>query len=201
MSDANPQVVVIAGPNGAGKSTLAPFLLSDRFGPMEFINADTIAQGLSAFRPESVAVEAGRVMLRRMRALASRRASFAFETTLATRSYAPWLSKLRGQGYEVHLLFLWLRSADLAVQRVRERVRFGGHDVREVVVRRRYLKGALNFSHLYRALSDAWVIYDNSSASAPAVLVASGEGGTITVFDEAVWREFERLEHELGTQD
>jgi predicted ABC-type ATPase len=201
MDEPDPQLVVIAGPNGAGKSTLAPSLLRDRFGPVEFVNADTIAQGLSAFRPESVAVEADRVMLRRLRSMSSRRESFAFETTLASRSYAPWLAELRGQGYEVHLLFLWLRSAELAVQRVHERVRLGGHDVQDVVIRRRYLRGARNFFRLYRALSDAWVIYDNSNV-ATSVAIASGSiDGAVTVFDEIAWQEFTRLNDENSAPD
>lgn len=114
MSEANPQVIVIAWPNGAGKSTLAPYLLRDTFGLLEFVNADSIALGLSAFRPEGESPEAGRVMLRRLRELSAARASFAFETTLSTRSYAPWIAGLKGSGYNFHLTFLWLRSPDLA---------------------------------------------------------------------------------------
>jgi predicted ABC-type ATPase len=93
MSDAKPQIVIIAGPNGAGKSTLAPALLRDTFGLLEFVNADTISAGLSAFNAESVALDAGRVMLTRLRELAARKQSFAFETTLATRSYATWIGR------------------------------------------------------------------------------------------------------------
>jgi predicted ABC-type ATPase len=126
---AKPHVIVVAGPNGAGKSTAAPRLLRDALSVREFVNADTIAAGLSAFRPESVAIAAGRIMLARMRVLAAAREDFAFETTLASRSFAPWLAGLQSGGYHVHLLFLWLRSPELAVSRVAERVRLGGHDV------------------------------------------------------------------------
>ena len=129
MDESAPQVIVIAGPNGAGKSTLAPFLLRDAFGPMQFVNADAIALGLSAFRPETAAFEAGRAMLKRLHDLTRQQESFAFESTLAGRAYAQWLESLRGQGYGFHLIFLSLCSPDLAVQRVRERVRAGGHDV------------------------------------------------------------------------
>ncbi|HBB95214.1 MAG TPA: hypothetical protein DC054_07465 [Blastocatellia bacterium] len=93
MSETNPQIIVIAGPNGAGKTSLAPFLLQDRYGEFPFVNADAIASGLSAFEPESVAIEAGRLMLNRLHELSERRESFAFESTLAARSYAPWLSR------------------------------------------------------------------------------------------------------------
>ena len=115
----------------------------------EFVNADAIAAGLSAFRPESVAIAAGRIMLRRMRALAAARENFAFETTLASRSFAAWLPKLQGGGYRLHLLFLWLRSPELAVSRVAGRERLGGHDVAEAVVRRRYRAGLQNLFRLY----------------------------------------------------
>ena len=184
---ASPTVVLIGGPNGAGKSTLAPVLLRDTAGIVEFVNADTIAHGLSAFRPEAVAFEAGRVMLERLKDLASRGADFAFESTLATRSYAPWIAGLRDRGYTFRLLFLWLRSPDLAVERVRERVRLGGHDVAEEVVRRRYDAGLRNFHALYRPLADRWWVYDNSEPG-EMPLVAAGADATITVNRPDVWR-------------
>ena len=108
-----PLVIVIAGPNGAGKSTTAPWLLRDALQVSEFVNADAIAGGLSAFRPDSVAIPAGRAMLERMQHLADAQTNFAFETTLASRSFAPWLARLKRSGYQVHVLFLWLESADL----------------------------------------------------------------------------------------
>jgi predicted ABC-type ATPase len=174
MSDAKPQVVIIAGPNGAGKSTLAPFLLRDTFGLLEFVNADTISAGLSAFNAEAVALDAGRVMLKRLRELAANKQSFAFESTLATRSYAPWINFLASGGYEFQLLFLWLSTAELAIQRVAERVRNGGHSVSEEVVRRRYNRGLDNLFELYLPLAKTWAVYDNSGAGSP-LLIASGE--------------------------
>jgi len=136
MSDEQPQVIIIAGPNGAGKTTLAPFLLRDRFRTSAFVNADAIASGLSAFEPENVAIEAGRIMLRRLHELSEQSQSFAFETTLAARSYAPWIKRLRSSGYEMHLLFICLRSVELAIERVAERVRRGGHIIPEPEIRR-----------------------------------------------------------------
>src|SRR4051794_1830916 len=126
MAEDAPTVIILAGPNGAGKTTAARTLLAETLHLMTFVNADVIAQGLSGFDPESMAVEAGRIMLQRLHALADRRASFAFETTLAGRSYARWLRSLRGTGYTVHLVYFWLASPDLAVARVAERVRTGG---------------------------------------------------------------------------
>ncbi|MBC7930909.1 MAG: zeta toxin family protein [Rubrivivax sp.] len=196
MPERLPKLIAISGPNGAGKSTLAPFLLRDAYGSTEFVNADTIAQGLSAFSPETVAFEAGRIMLRRLRDLAERRISFAFETTLASRSYAPWIAGLLEQGYEFNLMFLWLRSPDLAVQRVKERVRAGGHDVPEQIVRRRYFKGINNFFRLYQALADSWGMYDNSNGGSPQ-LIAKGSGGNIAkIYDEEAWQLFTRQANE-----
>ncbi len=116
-----PQVIVIAGPNGAGKTTLAPFLLRDTLNVREYVNADPIALGLSGFDPSSVALTAGRIMLKRMHELARQKKSFAFESTLAARSYAGWLEGLGAEGYSFQLLFLWLQSPELVVQRVLER--------------------------------------------------------------------------------
>ena len=151
-----PLVVVIAGPNGAGKSTAASRLLQEALTGSEFVNADPIAAGLSAFRPDSVAIGAGRVMLARLKALARARADFAFETTLASRSFAPWLTRLRASGYRVHLAFLSLPAADLAVARVAERVSQGGHDVPEGVMQRRFEAGLGNFVAVYQRIADTW---------------------------------------------
>ncbi|PYS23321.1 MAG: Zeta toxin family protein [Acidobacteria bacterium] len=173
MSEMSPQVIIISGPNGAGKTSLAPFLLQDRYAEFPFVNADAIASGLSAFEPETVAIEAGRVMLARLHELSGRRENFVFESTLAARSYAPWLSRLRQEGYEVHLLFVWLRSVDLAIERVAERVRRGGHAIPSHELRRRYRRGVHNLFELYIPLADTWAIYDNSEEDR-AALVATG---------------------------
>jgi predicted ABC-type ATPase len=183
-----PHVIVVAGPNGAGKSTAAPRLLRDTLAVTEFVNADVIARGLSAFRPETVAVAAGRIMLARMRELGEAGKSFAFETTLASRSIASRLATLKHRGYRADLLFLWLKSADLAVQRVAERVRSGGHDVPEGVVRRRYDAGLRNLFAIYLPLADSWQVFDNSRVRGPRLL-ASGRGSRARfVADSALWR-------------
>lgn len=188
MSD--PLVIAIAGPNGAGKTTLAPYLIRDEYGLVEYVNADSIAHGLAAFGPESVAFEAGRIMLRRIRSLAGQHASFAFETTLASRSYARLVKTLHADGYEFHLIYLWLGSAELAVQRVRERVRRGGHDVAEDVIRRRYAKGVRNFFGAYMALADTWGIYDNSSSGVPVQIAIKNRGTAPTILREDLWQRF-----------
>lgn len=188
MGGSSPQVVIIAGPNGAGKSTLAPFLLRDTFGLLEFVNADTISAGLSAFNAEAVALDAGRVMLTRLRELATNKQSFAFESTLATRSYASWLSRLKRAGYEFHLLFLWLSSPELAIQRVSDRVHRGGHPVRESIVRRRYGRGLNNLFELYSPLADTWAVYDNSGNGSPLLVAVGEHQRTVGVIRPDLWQ-------------
>lgn len=187
-----PSVIILAGPNGAGKSTTAPLLLKGTLGVTEFVNADTIAQGLSAFEPNRTAMAAGRIMLGRLDELARQQVSFAFETTLASRSFAPWISELSRQGYLFHLLFLWLPSADMAVARVTERVRMGGHAVDEETIRRRYNRGLKNFFELYQPLAATWRMYDNSQLPEPR-LVAQGEREMITrIHQENTWTRIEQ---------
>jgi predicted ABC-type ATPase len=186
MSEPRPSVVILAGPNGAGKSTAAPALLQDALGVDEFVNADIIARGLSASDPGSVEFAAGRVMRTRLRNLGEQRVSFAFETTLASRSFAPWLVSLGASGYEIHLVFLWLPSADFAIARVAERVRAGGHDVPAAIVRRRYAAGLRNFFRLYEPLVSTWTLYD-SSGPEPRLVADRLESEPERIYDEGVW--------------
>lgn len=182
-----PQLVLIAGPNGAGKSTLAPMLLKEKFGSIEFVNADSIAQGLSAFQPDTVAMEAARLMLKRLHLLANENKDFAFESTLASKSYAHWIEELQRKGYRFYLIFLWLDSSKLAVERVHERVRAGGHDVLEAVIRRRYNRGIQNFFNLYLPLANTWAIYDNS-AKKPLLIASGGKEQTTEIYKKQLWR-------------
>lgn len=188
MPHANqPLVVVIAGPNGAGKSTTAPRLLQEALAVTEFVNADAIALGLSAFRPEGAALPAARAMLSRIKALARDRATFAFETTLASRSFAPWLAELRAGGYLVHVLFLSLPNPDLAVARVAERVRASGHDVPEAVIRRRYVAGLRAFFGVYSTVADSWQLLDNAERGNPTLIASRSAGQPAHIVDQAAW--------------
>jgi len=184
MSVKAPSVILLAGPNGAGKTTAAPTLLRGVLGVVEFVNADTIAQGLAGFDPERAAIPAGKIMLKRLDELASRHASFAFESTLASRTFAPWLRKRIADGYNFHLVYLWLPNADFAVDRVADRVRMGGHSVPESTVRRRYSNGLRNFFQLYQPLATAWQMYDNSSPTRMR-LIAAGQSAIIDVVEDA----------------
>ncbi len=190
MADSKPIVVVLAGPNGSGKTTAAPKVLRDRLHVSEFVNADTIARGLSEFNVASVAFDAGRIMLRRLDQLAEQRADFAFETTLSSRTFAPFLRGLIDSGYDAQLEFFWVPSPDLNILRVADRVRRGGHFVPEADIRRRYVRGISNFFNLYRRLSLSWEFYDNRGRE-PA-LVARGFSMTAPeIAQPTLWAELE----------
>jgi predicted ABC-type ATPase len=160
-----PRVVVIAGPNGAGKSTIAPVLLQEVLEIETFVNADTIAKGLSGFAPEKVAIQGGKIMLEHLHRLASQHESFAFETTLASRSFAPFLHNLKKDGYIISIFFLFLESPELAINRVAKRVLAGGHTISEDAVRRRYGLGLKNLEQFYKLLADNWSVWNTSTLS------------------------------------
>ena len=172
---ARPDVVVIAGPNGAGKTSSSNVILPQFLAVRHFVNADVIAAGLSRFDPGSVAIAAGRLMLMRIEELASRRQSFAFETTLASRFFAVLLRRLASEGYGVHVIYLWLPDPELAIARVAGRVRRGGQHVPSEIVRRRYWAGLRNFFALYQPIADTWRFYNNGGDE--PVLIASGAEG------------------------
>ncbi len=153
---------IIAGCNGAGKTTASMTILPKSFLVKEFVNADEIAKGLSPFHPEGVAIEAGRLMLERIKFLLGKGESFSIETTLATRSYVQLVRKAHELGYMVHLIYFWLESPQLAVDRVAERVHKGGHHIPQDVILRRYTKGINNLFKLFMCEVDIWAMYDNS---------------------------------------
>jgi predicted ABC-type ATPase len=182
-----PNVIVLVGPNGAGKSTISNSLIRVQFGCAHYVNADTIARGLSAFDVESMALKAGRIMLQHLHELAEARADFAFETTLASKTFAPWIAELKAAGYQFHLVFLWLSSAEVAINRVRCRVREGGHNIPEETIRRRYERGVENFFRLFRPLANSWSLYDHSDPK-KSRLIAEKCDTIETVHDPALWQ-------------
>ncbi|MDL2274875.1 zeta toxin family protein [Desulfosarcina sp. OttesenSCG-928-G10] len=169
-----PYTVILAGPNGAGKSTTAPALLRDTLAVEEFVNADVIARGLSAFAPDKAALRAGRIMLHRLDALAAKKVNFAFETTLAARAFVPWIHSMQTAGYKIHLLFLALPDEKMAMQRVAARVNLGGHNIPQPVIARRFHAGLFNLFQRYLPIVSSWEIYNNAVFRAP-VLIAKGE--------------------------
>ncbi len=191
MVESVPRVVVLAGPNGAGKTTASHSLLAETLHLLTFVNADVIARGLAGFDPASAAVEAGRIMLERLHTLAARRADFAFETTLAARTLAGWLRDLRQTGYAVHLVYFWLESADLAVGRVAQRVRLGGHAVPEATIRQRYRRSVENLFRLYLPAVSTWRVYDNSRAEMYQLIAEGDALGGVLIHEEAKWRQMQ----------
>lgn len=187
---AAPTVYVIAGPNGAGKTTFATEFLPKVIDCPQFLNADLIAAGLSPLAPESQNLRAGRLLLERFHELAFQRSDFGFETTLSGRTYWRLLSGLRKSGYRILAFFLWLPSAELAVARVANRVRQGGHDVPESDIRRRFVSGLANFTGRYQSLFDEWWIY-NAAVFPPRVIVRNS-GETEEIVDTAAYEVLQR---------
>ena len=174
-------------PNGVGKTTFARKFLPIYADCKNFINADLIAQGVSPFSPESVAIHAGRLMLDEIQLSMHRGVDFGFETTLSGRSHLGMIRRLKEHDYEVHIFYLWVPSVELTLARIKERVLRGGHDVAEGVVRRRFERSVTNFLTLYRSLADTWVLFDNS---APALsIVASEEKGKLLVVEQKRYNE------------
>ena len=178
---------LLAGCNGAGKTTAAFTLLPGLLECREFVNADEIARGLSPFQPETVSIQAGRLMLARLQELLGAGETFALETTLATRHYLRFIAKAQEQGYLVRLVFFWLNSTDLAVERVAARVREGGHNIPESTIRRRYEGGLRQFFGAYRTAVDDWLLFDNSDG--PGRLIAQGNVTGTTVIDADIWQQ------------
>jgi len=183
---------VIAGPNGAGKTTFANAFLPDFVDCREFLNADLIAAGLSPFAPESQDFRAGRLLIDRIKELVREKQDFALETTLSGRGYLRKFREIKKSGYRIMLFFLWLPNADLAVARVKNRVRQGGHNVPESIVRRRYKTGIQNFFHLYQSEVDAWWIYDASRL--PPIVIVKEEEDKFLPYDGKL---FQRIKQKI----
>jgi predicted ABC-type ATPase len=179
------RIYVIAGPNGAGKTTASQSLLPVLLDCQEFVNADEIAKALSPFKPESVALEAGRIMLSRINHLLEAGETFAFETTLATKSYKNLLLKAKAKGYETFLIFIYLNSPNLAIQRVKTRVIEGGHNIPQDTIIRRYSNGLKNFFQIYLETVDEWIFIDNSR-NEPKI-VAEGNSLNNNILDKEIW--------------
>jgi predicted ABC-type ATPase len=158
----NKNLYVIAGCNGAGKTTASYTILPEIIECKEFVNADEIAKGLSPFQPEKVAFEAGRIMIHRINDLINENESFGFETTLATKSYKNKIINAQKLNYNITLLFFWLNNVELAIERVKTRVKEGGHNIPENVIKRRYVNGIKNLFDIYLPIVDGALIYDNS---------------------------------------
>lgn len=163
---------IIAGCNGAGKTTASLTMLPEIWKCSEFVNADAIAKGLSPFKPETMAFPAGRIMLKRIDHLIEGDSSFSIETTLSTRSYAKLVERAHSKGFSVQLLFFWLPTTEMAIERVKQRVLEGGHNIPTDVIVRRYYGGIDNLFNIYMDIVDSWMLVDNFSV--PRKIIASG---------------------------
>jgi predicted ABC-type ATPase len=186
MADKN--LYIIAGCNGAGKTTASFTILPEIINCHEFVNADEIAKGLSPFQPEKVSVEAGRIMLNRINDLLNQSKSFAFETTLSTRSYKNKILEAQQNDYTVTLLFFWLQNIELAKERVKIRVSEGGHNIEPDVIERRYKKGINNLFEIYLPIVDGALIYDNSKGE-PDLLAQKNINKPLSIINETKFNE------------
>jgi len=188
------ELFIIAGPNGAGKTTAAFTLLPDFIGIDEYVNADSLAHALSPFHADAVAIQAGRLMLDRIHDLVRQQKSFAFETTLASKSFVRLVEACKRDGYKTNLVFLWLHSAELAVNRVKLRVEQGGHFIPFETIKRRYERGLFNFLNLYIPLIDEWALYDNSDNS-PDLICEQPFNEAINIANAELWNKLKKKYH------
>lgn len=187
--------MVIAGPNGSGKTTTASSLIPNSTVLYEFINADEIARGLAPMHPESMSLTASKLMIKRLRELLVANNSFAFETTASGTNYLKYLKEAQINGYEVHLIFLWLSSPELAVKRVARRVSQGGHHIPEETIRRRYYAGIKNLVRHYLPLSNTALILDNSIAEMNKIVVQKSSAAALEIKEPSIWKEIEEAAH------
>ena len=185
----HPNLYIIAGPNGAGKTTASYNLLPEILHCTNFVNADEIARGLSPFAPETVAIQAGRIMLERIEELLPQGVDFAIETTLATRSYVQLVRRAQALGYKVHLIFFFLENEEQAIQRVAQRVSNGGHNIPEDDIRRRFKRGIYNLIHLYMPICDSVLVFNNVKTPAKLVARTTNQNDDIELIDPEMWNQ------------
>lgn len=181
-----PTIYIIAGPNGAGKTTASSILLPKFLNCREFVNADSIASGLSPFQPETVSIHAARIMLTRIKELINEKANFAFETTLTTKSYINILETAKEKNYKIILFYFWINSVELALERIADRVKNGGHDIPEEVVRRRYTRSLDNLVNLFFPITDYWFILNNSE-NKPKLIAEGRLKNNKIIYDKDKW--------------
>lgn len=188
-------VYIIAGPNGSGKTTFAKKFLPDYAKCPNFVNADLIAQGLSPFSPRLAAMKAGRLVLEQIHGLAEKNLDFAFETTLAGKSYLSFLVGLKNKNYSIHLFFLWVPNPELALARIKERVADGGHDVPVADVRRRFHRGIYNLFKFYKPILDSWMLFNNSGTT--PTLIAEERERKLSIIDKDLFGRITKIEVNL----
>lgn len=190
-----PRLYIISGCNGAGKTTASYSLLPEMLDCREFVNSDEFAKGLSPFDPSKASIQASRYMIMKIRYLLKRQMDFAVETTLATRTLMKTVKMAQDAGYTVTLLYFWLSSPELAVERVRARVEAGGHNIPEETIRRRYSVGIYYFFNSYAPVCERWILADNSQI--PFRVIAEGSKNDImNIKDEATYAKIKAIADE-----
>lgn len=191
----SPKLYIISGCNGAGKTTASYSLLPEMLDCREFVNSDEFAKGLSPFDPSKAAIQASKYMITKIRYLLKKQKDFAVETTLATRTLMKTVKMAQQAGYTVTLLYFWLNSPELAVERVRARVETGGHDIPEDTIRRRYSVGIYYFFNAYAPICERWILADNSQI--PFRVIAEGsKNDVVNIKDEAVFQKIKAIADE-----
>ncbi len=188
-----PKLYIISGCNGSGKTTASYTLLPDLLNCREFVNSDEFAKSFSPFDPGAASVTASRYMLMKINYLLDRKADFAVETTLATRSLLQIVLQAQKLGYESTVLYFWLNSPELAIERVRDRVVSGGHNIPDAVVRRRYVMGLQYLFDVYIPVIDRWILADNSKP--PFSVVAEGSRDVIYIKDNEKYQQIRHIAH------
>ena len=181
-----PNLYILAGCNGAGKTTASHTILPEILHCQEFVNADNIAAGISPLNPEEAAIEAGRIMLKRIDELLLEGADFAFETTLSTKTFVAFIKEAQSKGYKVTLLYFWLESPEMAYQRVAARVSKGGHNIPVDVIERRYYRGIKNLFGLYIPICDRWIVVNNIGEH-PETVAKGGADFEKTILNNDIW--------------
>ncbi|MGA2252660.1 zeta toxin family protein [Terracidiphilus sp.] len=185
-------IVILGEPSGAGKTTAARALLRDALQGIVFLNADEIARQISPYDPDSAALTAGRVFIKRMRDLVRRGSSFAFETTCSGKSYIRLLAQCKQDGWRITLFYFWLPSPEYSIERVARRVLQGGHHIPTDVIYRRYKAGISNMRHLYLPLADEAEIFDNSDKER-RLIVVKRKSVDIQILDTVRWAVIEGI--------
>ncbi|MCQ2181324.1 MAG: zeta toxin family protein [Bacteroidales bacterium] len=188
-----PKLYILSGCNGSGKTTASYTLLPELFECSEFVNSDEFAKSLSPFDPSAASVSASRYMLLKIRYLLNRRKDFSIETTLATRSLLCIIEEAKSLGYSVTVIYFWLKSPEIAIDRVAARVKAGGHNIPEEVVRRRYRMGLKYFFDTYSPVCDKWVLADNTES--PFTVVAEGAGDWVSIKDQDKYEHILSIAH------
>lgn len=190
-----PELYIISGCNGSGKTTTAKQILPYFLDIYEYVNADEIASGLSPFRPENVAIQAGKLMIKRLKHLRDNQINFAFETTLSGLNYIRFLQQCQEQNYHINLIYFWLKTPQLAIARVKQRVASGGHNIPEDVIIRRYYRGQKNLIESYLPLCHTWIMYDNSNFPTQLIATYTPEQKMI-IYQPETFNKIQQINHE-----